>query len=204
MDAEPVRGEVDRKRIGMLTMVAGGLFFLGALLSEVADWLWVLILVGFVLLIYVLPKLHAFQAPADGAAGEWGPRLVAFGAGIVVLLGVISLVWDAVGTLPEDSGVINVLWPIGFFAFLIGIVAFTIGTFMAKVFPQAAPALMLIGLVGAIAIDMATGAFFEDEPTTTPWGFIIGVPLFGLGVAWMGYSLWQEETTSSPPPVEAP
>jgi hypothetical protein len=48
---------------------------------------------------------------------------------------------------------------------------------------------MLLGLVAAIAIDMATGAFFEEEPTTTEWGFYIGVPHFGLGLAWMGWAV---------------
>ena len=51
--------------------------------------------------------------------------------------------------------------------------------------------LMLVGLVAGIAIDMATGAFFEDEPTTTEWGFYIGLPLFGLGLAWAGYEVWK-------------
>lgn len=203
MDAEPVGGGVDRKTVGTVTMVAGAAFILGALLSEIADPLWILILIGFGLLLYAVPKLHAFQAPADGAAGEWGSRLVLFGAAVVVVLGLVYLVWEAVGTPPEDIGVVNVLWLVGFFAFVIGIIAFTIGTLLAKVFPQAAPILMLIGLVGGVAVDMATGSFFEDEGgTTTEWGFIIGVPLFGIGLAWIGYSLWREMTTTEPPPVE--
>ncbi|MDP9428924.1 MAG: hypothetical protein M3Q47_08650 [Actinomycetota bacterium] len=48
---------------------------------------------------------------------------------------------------------------------------------------------MLVGLVSALAIDMATGAFFEDEASTTEWGLYLGIPLFGLGLVWMGYAL---------------
>ncbi len=36
---------------------------------------------------------------------------------------------------------------------------------------------------------MMTGAFFADDGSVTEWGFYIGVPLFGLGLAWIGYAL---------------
>lgn len=202
MEPEERRGRVDRKQVGGLTMASGALFALGALLSEAVDWPWVLLL-GLALLIYVTPKLHAFQAPADGASGEWGARLVPLGAGLVVALGVASVGWDAVGTAPNDNPVTNLLWIVGIFASLIGMITFAVGSARARVFPQAAPVLMLVALVGALVLDMATGAFFEEEGgTTTPWGFIIGGLLFGLALAWMGYSLWREEPTAAPPATE--
>lgn len=187
-----VRG-VDRKKIGILTMAAGAGFILGPPLSQVAEPLWLFVLLGFALMLFAIPKLHAFQAPADGAAGLWGSRLVLLGVGVIVGLGITYLVWDAVGTPPEEHVVISTLWMIGFFSFVLGFVSFMIGTLRAKVFPQGAPILMLVGLVGSIALDMATGAFFQDDSgTTTEWGFIFGVPLFGLGLAWIGYSLYSE------------
>jgi hypothetical protein len=140
------------------------------------------------LLAYVVPQLHRVQAPADGWPGRLGAPLTAAGAAIVLLLGIVFLVWDAIGD-PGEPAWTGVLWMVGFFAFLVGIVLFGIGSMMAHVVPRAAPLLMLLGLVAAIAIDMATGAFFDDEPTTTEWGFYIGVPLFGLGLAWMGWAM---------------
>ncbi len=97
-----------------------------------------------------------------------------------------------VGDPPEEGpGVVDILWMISFAAFTIGVVLFAIGTIKGRVLPLASAVLMLVGLVAAIAIDMATGAFFEDEPTTTEWGFHIGVPLFGLGLVWAGYTVWK-------------
>ncbi len=52
--------------VGNLTMVAGALFALGALLSAAVEWAWLAVIVGFTLLVYVLPRLHRFQSPADG------------------------------------------------------------------------------------------------------------------------------------------
>lgn len=204
MDA-PTGGAVDRKKTGLVTMLAGAGFVLAPPLSQAADGFWILMLVGFALMLYAIPKLHAFQAPADGAAGLWGSRLVLLGAGLILALGLIYLVWEAVGTPPEEAGWVDVTWMAGFISFLVGILAFTIGAVQAKVFPQAAPVLMLIALIGAVAVDMATGAFFEDDTgTTTEWGFLFGVPLFGLGLAWIGYSLWSEVRTEPAAPSETP
>ncbi|RZU31802.1 hypothetical protein [Blastococcus saxobsidens] len=174
--------------VGALAMVAGALFALGALVSSAVDWAWFAILIGFGLLVYVIPQLHRVQAPADGWAGRAGSVLVAAGAGLVVALGVVFLVLEAVGD-PGEPAWAEVLWMIGFLAFLVGIVLFAVGSAIGKRFPPGAPLLMLFGLVAAVAIDMATGAFFEDDSSTTEWGFFIGVPLFGLGLAWMGYAL---------------
>lgn len=181
-------GHRDGTTLGALTVVAGAMFILGALVSIATDWAWLALLVGFALLVYVVPQMHRVQAPADGWPGRLGAPLTAAGAAIVLLLGLVFLVWEAVGE-PGDPAWTGVLWMIGFFGFVAGIVLFGIGSTMAQVVPRAAPLLMLLGLVAAILIDMATGAFFEDEAATTEWGFHIGVPLFGLGLAWMGWAL---------------
>jgi uncharacterized membrane protein len=188
--AFPRRGAASRDgtTLGTLTMITGAMFVLGALVSIATEWAWLAMLVGFALLVYVVPQLHRVQAPADGWPGRLGAPLTAAGAAIVLLLGIVFLVWDAVGD-PGEPAWTGVLWMIGFFGFLVGIVLFGIGSMVANVVPRAAPLLMLLGLVAAIAIDMATGAFFEDEPATTEWGFYIGVPLFGVGLAWMGWAL---------------
>ncbi len=181
-------GHRDGTTLGTLTMVAGAMFILSALVSIATDWAWLAMLVGFALLAYVVPQWHRVQAPDDGWPGRLGAPLTAAGAATVLLLGIVFLVWEAVG-VPGEPAWVGVLWMVGFFGFIVGIVLFGIGSMMAHVMPRAAPLLMLLGLVAAIAIDMVTGAFFEDEPTTTEWGFYIGIPLFGLGLAWMGWAL---------------
>lgn len=185
-------GTVDTNKVGLATLVAGICFIIASAGSAAFDGLWAVMLIGFALLVYAVPQLHRYQAPADGALGLWGSRLVAVGGLIVMALGLVALIWEAVGDLPEDDpAIVGVLWMIGFFSFAIGVVLFTIASVKAKVFPPAAPILMLVGLASALAIDMATGAFFEDEMTTTQWGFYLGVPVFGLGLAWIGYSVWK-------------
>nr|MBA2601337.1 hypothetical protein [Actinomycetota bacterium] len=210
MDATTGPGRAGTDKAGLAVFIAGLAIAIGALGSNAVDWLWVGILLGFALLVYGLPGVHAYQAPADGAAGRWGALLVRFGCAIVVALGLFYLAWEAIGDPPEEGGgVIDALWMIGFFGFAIGIVLFAIGTIKAKVLPTAAAALMLVGIVAAIAIDMATGAFSEDDAgTTTAWGFLIGVPLFGAALAWIGYTVWKGNTatttTAAPPPITTP
>lgn len=190
MDTAAAPATRSASKTGLVALISGALIIVGAVGAELTDPLWVVLMLGIALLLYALPAVHRHQAPADGAVGEWGSRLVLFGGGVIVLLAIIYLVWEAVGTPPEeDAGAIEILWPIGFFSFLIGIVLFAIGSIRAKVLPAGAPWLMLLGLIGGVAIDMATGQFFEDDPEGTAWGFVIGVPLFGLGVAWIGYVL---------------
>lgn len=183
----------DAKRVGVVTMVAGAAFALAALGSIATEAAWALMLVGFASLVYVVPKLHRHQAPGDRWPGALGAWLVPAGAGIVLALGLVYLVWQAVGD-PGEPGWVGPVWMIGFFSFAVGVVLFGVGSVIARKFTPVAPALMLLGLVGALAIDMATGAFFQEEGgPITEWGLYIGVPLFGFGLAWMGYQLWAPE-----------
>lgn len=56
---------------------------------------------------------------------------------------------------------------ISFLALLVGIVLVAVGSAIAGTLPPGAPLLTVIGLLAAIAIDMATGAFLEDDASTT-------------------------------------
>ena len=183
--------------VGTLTMVAGGLFALGALLSAAVEWGWLAVLVGFALVVHVLPHLHRFQSPEDGWMGRLGALLGTAGAAVMVLLGVVFLVWEAIGT-PGEPAWVGVLWVAGFFGFLLGVALFAVGSTMARRFPPGAPVLVLVGLVAAVAIDMATGAFFVDDGSIPEWGFYLGVPLFGLGLAWMGHALRSASPARAP------
>jgi hypothetical protein len=196
MDASTAAsGTARNKWSGLAVLIAGIAIIVGSLGSAAFDWLWVAILVGFLGMVYGMPGVHDYQAPADGALGKWGALLVRYGGAVLVLLGAIFLVWDAVGTPPDEGPTpVDVVWMIGFAVFVIGAVIFAIGIIKGKALPPASGVLMLVGLVAGIAIDMATGAFFETEPTTTQWGFYIGVPMFALGLAWAGYEVWKGST----------
>ncbi len=195
---------VANEKAGLAVLIAGVAIIIGSLGSALTEWMWVAMLIGFLGMVYGIPGVHDYQAPADGAPGKWGALLIRFGGAVLLLLGLIFLVWEGVGDAPEEApGFIEIGWMIGFAAFAIGVISFAIGTIKAKVLPQAAGILMLLSLVASIAIDMATGAFFEDESGgTTEWGFYLGVPIFGLGLAWAGYVVWQAGKT--PPAATEP
>jgi hypothetical protein len=179
------------KRAGLALMIAGAALAVGSLGSALFDPLWVLMLLGFLCLAYGVPGLHRVQAPADGFAGRWGALLVPLGAAVMVLLGLIFLIWEALGDPPEEApAFIDVAWMAAFAIFVIGVVLFAAGVIAARVFPRFAGVLMLVGLVAAVGIDMATGAFFEDDGATTQWGFYLGLPVFAIGLAWLGTAAW--------------
>lgn len=183
------------RRAGLITMLAGAGFALGGGLSTLGEWTWVLFLAGIVLLLYAVPQLHKLQAPADGAVGQWGTRLFVLGAGILVALGAVFLVWDAFGD-PGEPAWTEALWPVGFVSFLLGFVLFVAGSLKARVLESLGLWLIVVGLIGGVALDMATGAFFADEGEVTEWGFIIGIPLAGLGLLLVGYRLWSQKALS--------
>lgn len=193
MDAPVATTRVGDTKAGLAVLIAGVGIIIGAAGSAAVDGLWVAMLLGFLGMVIGIPGVHAYQAPDDGAPGRWGALLIRYGGAVLVLLGVIFLIWEAVGDPPEDGpGWVGALWMIGFAAFAIGVILFAIGTIKAGILPRAAGVLMLVGLISALAIDMATGAFFEDEGgTTTEWGFYLGVPVFGLGLAVAGYTVWK-------------
>lgn len=180
------------KSSGLAVLVAGIAIIIGAAGSAVLDGLWVAVLIGFLGLVYGVPGVHRYQAPADGAPGKWGAQLVRYGGALLVLLGLVGLVWEAVGDMPDSGPVlVELVWLAGFAAFVIGVILFATGVIRARVLPVASGVLMLVGLVGSLVVDMVTGAFFENEPVTTQWGFHLGLPLFGLGLAWAGYTVWK-------------
>ncbi|GAA1763460.1 hypothetical protein [Kocuria aegyptia] len=181
------------KSSGLAVLIAGIAIIIGAAGSAVLDGLWIAVLIGFLGLIYGIPGVHRYQAPADGALGTWGAVLIRYGGAALVLLGLVSLLWEAVGDVPDEGPVlVEVIWLIGFVAFVIGVILFALGVVRAKVLPVASGVLMLVGLVGSLVVDMVTGAFFEPEPVTTEWGFYVGMPVFGLGLAWVGYTVWKD------------
>lgn len=182
-------------RTGLITLLAGLGFVLGGGLDAIWEWSWLFLLGGFALLLYAVPQLHRHQAPADGGVGLWGSRLFVFGAAIVVLIGVIFAIWEAVGDSGEPAWV-NVVWPIGFFSLLAGFILFVIGSLKARILDSLGLWLVMVGLVGGVVLDMATGAFFEDNGETTEWGLFIGVPLAGLGLMWLGYKLRSERAAA--------
>lgn len=70
-----------------------------------------------------------------------------------------------------------------------GLYLFIVGSLKVGVLDPLGLWLVVAGLVGSVALDMVTGAFFEDNGDTAEWGFLLGVRLAGLGLLWLGYRL---------------
>lgn len=190
---------------GLALMIAGVAIAVGSVGSALVDWLWVAMLLGFLCMAYGVPGVHRFQAPADGLPGKWGAWLVVVGAAVMVLLGLVFLVWELVGTPPEEGpAAVDVAWMLGFAAFVVGVLLFAVGVLKANVLPRAAGVLILLGLVAAVGIDMATGAFFADDGDTTEWGFFLGLPVFAAGLAWLGYAARQRAASTATPSASGP
>lgn len=186
----------DVTRTALATLVAGVCFLLAGAVDPVTEWSWLFLLAGFALLMYAVPQLHRHQAPSDGAVGLWGSRLFVFGAAILVLVGVIFAIWEAVGD-PGEPAWSNIVWPIGFFSLLVGFVMFIVGSLKARVLDPIGLWLIVVGLIGGVVLDMATGAFFEDNGATPEWGYLLGIPIAGLGLGWIGYKLWSQRARAA-------
>jgi len=88
---------------------------------------------------------------------------------------------------PDASALVGVVLFVAFIAFLVGIVLFGFATAKAGVFPRGVALLLTLGLLGALVIDLLTGAFFEED--ATQWGYFVGLPVFAVGLIWLGYAL---------------
>jgi hypothetical protein len=177
-------------RTGTLAMVAGALFLASPLVELTGHWAWPLHLTGFALLVVVVPRLHRHQAPADGWAGRAGGWLVVGGAAVFAGMGVVSAVWVlASESAMDEPGWAAALWSLGSAAYLGGLLASCAGTIAAGLLPRGAPALALVGLVTALAVDRAAGTDAQDGSGSPEWGLYTGIPVFGAGLVWLGAAL---------------
>lgn len=177
-------------------MAAGILIVGGAVLQPILEVLWLLVAAGFIILVASLPGLRGAHGGRDGLIGTiaWWPAMVA-GAIVAVLL-IVGIFIDLVlGRDPEDViGPLFAVLAVGFFTFVAAVTLYGVAMAIAAVVPRIAAILVAVGLPVALAIDMATGAFFEENGETTEWGFYVGIPLFALGIVWIGYALWSGRT----------
>lgn len=180
----------------MLAGLAAILFPLGDLVG-----IWAEVPLGlfmFALVLYVVPKLHASQAPDDGAAGLWGSRLVLAGAAVLLVLFLFEFAWDGLaGAGPPEWT--QPAFIVAALAFGLGVVLFGVASAVTATYTRAGPVLMLVGLVAALGIDMATGAFFGGEATA--WRLRLGFPVFGLGLVVMGLPARGRLPQRSPTPA---
>jgi hypothetical protein len=191
---------MSRKRMslaGLAGIVAGALIVIGATLGElVSEYFWFLLAPAMLLIVFALVGFQSRQREQAGRLGKAGYVMGVIGFAV---LGVLFLVLGSLESIfgvdleaSEGLGVTvtEIVIIAAFFSLILGTLLYGIATLRANVFPRIAAVLLLASLPVALVIDIATGAFTDEA--LTPWGVYIGFPLFGLGVAWLGYALWME------------
>lgn len=180
---------------GMAVLAAGILFALltfGDLLTLPEEFFFILALPMAFFLLIGLPGIRARQEGRETAIGKVGYVVMAASLAVLtILFGVASYV---TAILKEDVETFLPDWlesflAIGFFGTLIGALLFGIGLVIARGFGPLPSWLFLIALPLGLLIDVATGAFFQENGDTPAYGFYVGVPLFGIALIWMGVKL---------------
>lgn len=158
-------------------------------------------LVAALLVLLGLPALYSHQAKQAGRLGLTAFVLVFIGMALVVSNayfgtfiqgGLVDLI-----ILAEGAGVTvqePVAAGVGFLSsmllYLLGWILFGVVSFRAKVFPRWAVAVLLFGL--------ALGFLFLA--TGISW---LGLPVTEMGIAALGFVLWQKKVSSLPEPALA-
>jgi hypothetical protein len=191
---------------GLAGIAAAVLIVLAALLGEfVNDHFFALFVAAMILMAVGLIGFQARQRQRAGRLGRIGMPLIAIPlVMLAVLFGSLWIAegifgadveaWEGIGATMADITVI-----VGFFTLLAGIVLFGIATIRANVLPRLAAILFVAGIPVALVIDISTGALGDEA--LTPYGAYIGFTMLAVGLAWMGYALWNE--MRAPKEIEA-
>lgn len=192
---------------GGAVMLGGALVALSVLLQFVYVWsgrfgetalkptyvpITALELIGVALVLFGLLGLYEYQADRMGPLGYVGFVITFFGtvllAGFTYLLTFMipEIAKEAPGVLHDPSGTLLFGFLLTFRGLALGYLLFGITTFRAGVFSRGASALVMVAaILSAFPPDLA----------------FAGVGISGLGLSWLGYSLW---TAASPRTVERP
>jgi hypothetical protein len=205
---------------GLALLLGPVLFIIGGILTIVFTPVTPLGLVmtgvcasGLVLLLLGLPGIVARQASRAGWPGFVGFLLTFSGAFLVAsYLAVVYLVinpWLNVHApnvrdqlLFTANPAVNVYNSVATGLFVVGLVLLGSATMRARVFPQWAGLLLIVGVVvsgvsflisifssGAFVLNVASGISF------------VALVLVLLGLGWMGYALWTTKGEAVPQPV---
>ncbi|MBA3609860.1 MAG: hypothetical protein H0W54_00330 [Rubrobacter sp.] len=149
----------------------------------------VLILIGAMLLLVALVGIYASQAEAVGVLGSVGFFIALIGTALFV-----GATWDSIFFTPalaqaepafldSDPTFLEIAGGVLSQGLLVGgLIVFAVSTLRARVYPQAAAVLLLVGaVVGAIPLPLTT-------------------IVFGVALAWMGVSLLTGTGAAAGPP----
>jgi hypothetical protein len=192
----------ERMRLtGLAGISAGVLIVAGAYIGElVHEYFFFLLVPAMLLILVALMGIQSRQRERTGLLARIGFVLAMVGFGLsAALISVFGTMETIFGVDLEASQglwvtISEIAFVVAFISMLSGILIYGIATARANVLPRIAAILFVLGLPLAFVIDIATGSFFDE--TLTPFGLLIGFPIFALGIGWLGYALWGETVPS--------
>lgn len=183
---------------------------LSAMLSAVLMLIWVIttlmdydLFAAFVpaallLLFLSLPAMRSSQGGKDGTLGKIGHWILMIWGSAFLLMFLAAMAIELfTEEVPETfapaifEGPVIAVVLVGL---LLGILLFSIATIIAGVIPRLAALFFLLGLPIGIALDAFVFKVSDDESGP---GFFIGIPMFAIGIAWIGWWIWSGKGAGS-------
>ncbi|MGD2157154.1 MAG: hypothetical protein PVG14_02560 [Anaerolineales bacterium] len=193
---------------GLISLLAGVLHIIGALLHPVGEDLaavnspnWVpahlVFWISGILMLFGLVGLYAYQVEKTGWLGLVSFVLSFIGTALVgALLFMVATIVPSIAVEASDlfeqaMTPPTFTLPVIFLGYGLGFILFGVATMRAGVLPRWSGLLLVTGTIFSLV---------EGSPIDQPLQHAIvtaGRVIFGLGLVWMGYSLWSEKRESA-------
>jgi hypothetical protein len=186
-------------RWGGLAALISGLLILIWVITDLTDYdLFIAFVPAAVVLLFLsIPSVHRAQAGENGMVGKIGYWITMIAGGLFAILFLIGSFIDLVlGEDPEDvlPSLTGPLFGILFFGLVIGILLFGVAMLIAGIAPRLAALFFLLGLPAGLLLDFV---IFETTDEEAGPGFYIGIPMFAIGLLWLGWWVWSSKVSTS-------
>lgn len=187
-------------RWGGLSAMLAGLFIILWVITDVMDYdLFVAFVPAALLLLFLsFPAMHRSHGGRNGGLGKAGYWILMVSGGLFVLLAFTGLFIDLVlGKDPENLAPAIFGGPVFgviFFALMLGVLIFGIASVIAGRIPKLAGLFFLLGLPLGLFLDFVIFQVGDEESGP---GFYIGIPMFAVGIAWIGWWIWSGKGAGS-------
>lgn len=185
-------------RRGGLAAIISGLLILIWVITDLMDYdLFIAFVPAALILLFLsIPSIHRSQAGRTGSVGTIGYWITMIAGGLFVILFLIAIFIDVVlGEDPEEvlPALTGPLFGVIFFGLVIGILLFGVAMLIAGFAPRLASLLFLLGLPVGLLLDFL---IFETPEEESGPGFYIGIPMFAIGLLWLGWWVWSNKVST--------
>lgn len=194
MAEDPPLSNLDRLWGAPFVMLSASLTMLNAYINSVPDLTLLdgtINLLSLTALIFAIVILHTAQAEHAGGIGLAGFFLIHLGSTLLVITA--YFIWAQLAGQLENNSALMASWvdiPVGRYGnylLMLGTFLFGVSAVRGDVFPRWSGWLVAIGL----ALLLPSQFQSQDYLFTIFW--VIGASLQGVGLGWMGWTLWQKK-----------